>query len=102
MITYQGAELELYKEALRTVPARLAARAHGRQADALALLEAYQRTATEYGVSQQSAWSILCTASEITAMSLVHAVAAADDTDALEVTGRMVQAAVEQAVSGAY
>lgn len=102
MISYQGVELELYKEALRTVPARLAARARGNEPDALALVQVYHQVAKELGVPASTAWSILCTASEVTAMSLVNAVAVEQETDALEVTSRMVQAAVEQAVSGAY
>lgn len=101
MSPYQGAERELYTEAVRVVAAVAAARVRNSEQDALALHLAFQETARELGIPSSSAWSILYAAAISAVHGLVNLVADVEDTEASEVTERMVFAAVEQVATGA-
>ncbi|MEO6205034.1 MAG: hypothetical protein ABIO67_06600 [Mycobacteriales bacterium] len=101
MISYQGAERQLYAEGLRVVAAVAAARAEGRGDDAALLVQGYHRQGREWGVAMTSAWAILYAAAQVTVQSVVHTLADAEDTTCSEVAERMVGAALESVATDA-
>lgn len=101
MISYQGAAAELYKEAVRTVPALLATRVRHAPSDAQLVVHGYMREAQEYGIDRSSAWAVLFSAAQITIASLVEALAHAEGVDQEEVVQRMIVAAQESVSNGA-
>lgn len=101
MIAYQGAERELYAEAMRTAAAIARTRAAGRDGDVLAIHQAYQQSAHEMGIDPGSAWAILSSATSVTVFSLVQHIAEIEGTSVQNVTERMVVAAAAKVASGA-
>lgn len=101
MIAYQGAELKLYEEAVRTVAGVAAARVRGDEDDTLALHLGFHAMAVELDITRSAAWSILYAASSAAIHGLVNLVADVQETPPEEVTERMVYAAVEQVATGA-
>lgn len=101
MIGYQGAVLEVYKEALRTVPALLACKNRQSQSDAQMLINSYMAEAAGWEVDRSTAWSVLFAASQNTNASLVQALAVSEGTCEDEIVERMVGAAQDAVSSSA-
>lgn len=101
-VPYQGRELALYREAMRVVPAIASARARGADADVQGLYEAFLRDAEEICVPRSTAWSILTVASQVIIAGLVNYLAEIEETTSVEVSSRLVVAAVDQAATSAY
>ena len=101
MIPYKGAHLELYKEALRMVPALAAARLRENESDGLVLVRGYLELAEEHNVDPQSAWGIAFSAAQVTIFSLVATVSAQAQEDPYEIVLKMVAAAQDSVASGA-
>lgn len=101
MISYQGPELELYKEGVRTIPALLAARVRGCPDDAMLVMRAYMREAEERGIGRESAWAVLFSAAQITIASLLEALAYSESAEQEVIVQRMIAAAQQSVGSGA-
>lgn len=101
MKPYQGVELELYTEAMRTVPAVASARVRDAEDDSRMLVQTYMDRADELEIPRSSAWAILYSAAQVHIVGLIDLVADVQDTDPAEVCERMIQATVEQVASGA-
>lgn len=101
MSPYQGAEKELYEEAIRVVAGVTAARVRGSEQDVLSLHLGFQISAQELRIPKATAWSILYAASISALHGMVNLAAEVQGTTQADVAERMVFAAVEQVATGA-
>lgn len=101
MISYNGPELELYKEAVRTIPALLACRSRNDSTSAHLVVRGYMLEASERGIDRGSAWAVLFSAAQITIASLVEALAHAEGSEEPAIIDRMIAAAQDAVSSGA-
>lgn len=101
MTPYQGPQLELYKEALRTVPALAAARLRDDENDGLVLVRSYLDLASELNIEPQTAWGIAFSASQVTIFSLVDSLATQACVEPYDVVQKMVAAAQHSVATNA-
>lgn len=96
-VPYAGAELEVYDNAMRLVPAVLKARAEGRPDDVHTLFKGLLDDGAERGVCFAMAWSIYASAATAWCQQLFEAQARDEDAPVVEVLDRAIIAAADWA-----